>query len=242
MIEVLSLSQKDVRERLLARVRSARKPLLVTGLRHGPYMRPPTEREPFASLERDFGDALDQVLVLDEGKLEGMWRDPLGDLADSLYPDDRERAYAAASGYVLLLHGQPRAVLKKRGEAREDRWFLQEALAAVSPRVSRPDPLQRPGQGRRPAPSFEREPEPEPHRAPPEEPPPPRPAAMDPWKLLGIPPGTPLGEARKAFRALVAQYHPDKVAHLAPEFRQLAETRTRELVAAWEAVERELVK
>lgn len=243
MIEVLSLSQKDVRDRLFARVRSARKPLLVVGLRHGPFMRPPPEREPFASLERDFGDVLDQLVVLDEGSIEGMWRDPLGDLADALYPDDRERAYAAASGYVLLVSGQVRAVVKKRAEPREDRWFLQEALASVSPSVPRPDPARRPGtKGRKapePEPSFEPEPEP-----PREETPRPaaRPAGVDPWKLLGIAPGTPLGEAKKAFRTLIAQYHPDKVAHLAPEFRELAETRTRELLAAWEVVERALSK
>ena len=69
--------------------------------------------------------------------------------------------------------------------------------------------------------------------------PPPGPEAKDPWAVLGIEPGTPKDEARKAFRALIAQYHPDKVAHLAPEFHALAERRTRELLEAWEALERE---
>jgi preprotein translocase subunit Sec63 len=55
--------------------------------------------------------------------------------------------------------------------------------------------------------------------------------------MLGLERGTPLPEARRAFRALIAQYHPDKVAHLAPEFRELAEERTRQLVAAWEQLD-----
>ncbi len=71
-------------------------------------------------------------------------------------------------------------------------------------------------------------------------PPPPRPAARDAWTVLGISRDTPLDEARKAFRALITQYHPDKVAHLAPEFHELAERRTREILDAWEAVERAL--
>jgi DnaJ-domain-containing protein 1 len=57
--------------------------------------------------------------------------------------------------------------------------------------------------------------------------------------VLGIAPGTPKDEARKAFRALIAQYHPDKVAHLAPEFHALAERRTREILEAWAEVERD---
>ena len=65
------------------------------------------------------------------------------------------------------------------------------------------------------------------------------PEATDPWTVLGIARGTPRDEARKAFRALIAQYHPDKVAHLAPEFHALAERKTREILDAWEAVERD---
>ncbi|WP_233611882.1 DnaJ domain-containing protein [Corallococcus sp. AB045] len=57
--------------------------------------------------------------------------------------------------------------------------------------------------------------------------------------MLGIERSTPKDEARKAFRTLIAQYHPDKVAHLAPEFHALAERRTREILDAWEALERD---
>ena len=61
----------------------------------------------------------------------------------------------------------------------------------------------------------------------------------DPWAVLGLVRGAPLDEARKAWKALVVQYHPDKVAHLAPEFRQLAEEKTRQIMTAWEQVQAE---
>ena len=61
----------------------------------------------------------------------------------------------------------------------------------------------------------------------------------DPWALLGVAPGTPLLEVRKAFRALMTQYHPDKVAHLAAEFRALAEQKSRQITEAWERIQAE---
>ncbi|MFP2912182.1 J domain-containing protein, partial [Pyxidicoccus sp. 3LFB2] len=51
-------------------------------------------------------------------------------------------------------------------------------------------------------------------------------------------PGHAAGRGAQGLRALIAQYHPDKVAHLAPEFHELAERRTREILDAWEAIER----
>jgi hypothetical protein len=278
---VLYFSDKQVREALFARVDGTRGLLLVTGVRHGPAMRAPPAREPFATLERLHGDVLTQVLVADEGTVEGMWRDPLGDLGDRLYPGSRDDAYAAASGYLLLEDGRPRAVVRKQGTPAEDLWFLQEALSRLTPRIPPPDPQQRPGR-RRPeaAPRAPRRPASmgssdtgtsDPWsaderssdagargprstgprgpraRAPDDEATPPRGTRVPPpspekdaWVLLGITPDTPLDEARRAFRALVAQYHPDKVAHLAPEFHALAERRTREILAAWEEVERAL--
>jgi hypothetical protein len=49
---------------------------------------------------------------------------------------------------------------------------------------------------------------------------------------LGLPLGASLDEASAAYRSLAAQNHPDKVAHMAPEFRELAERKMRELNAA----------
>ncbi|AKQ69449.1 DnaJ domain protein [Myxococcus hansupus] len=253
---VLFFSDRQVREQLFARVDSTRGLLLVTGVRHGASMRPPEAREPFVSLERLHGDVVSQVLVADEGGADGMWRDPLGDLADRLHPDSRDDAYAAATGYLLLRDGRPCGVVRKQGTPFEDLWFLQEALSRLTPRIPAPDPAQRPGRRRaepaprsppRPAssgpgararPSWDDEATPpRGTRAPP---PPPEPPKKDPWTVLGIAPGTPVDEARRTFRTLISQYHPDKVAHLAPEFHALAELRTREILDAWEAVEREL--
>ncbi len=249
---VLFFSDRQVREALFARVDGTRGLLLVTGVRHGPAMRPPEAREPFATLERLHGDVLTQVLVADEGTPDGMWRDPLGDLGDRLHPASRDDAYAAATGYLLLEGGRPRAVVRKHGTPTEDLWFLQEALSRLTPRVPPPDPARRPGQRRpEPAPRAPRRPAstrawddeatpPRGTRVPPPPPPPPPSAPKDAWTLLGITPDTSLDEARRAFRALIARYHPDKVAHLAPEFHELAERRTRELLDAWAEVERVL--
>jgi hypothetical protein len=60
----------------------------------------------------------------------------------------------------------------------------------------------------------------------------------DPFATLGIRPTATEAEVRKAFLALIVQYHPDKVAHLAPEFRLLAESRSRELTEAYELAQR----
>jgi hypothetical protein len=235
VLDVLSFSDRDVKRKLLARVGAARRPLLVTAVRQTKHMSPVERREPFASLERELGDLLEMVVVADEGTVEGMWRDPVGDLADALFPGDRRRAYAAASGYLLLQGGEVLATVKKRG-AKEDAWFLQEALARAVAGVPPPAASARPGQRRRA--SVEEEPDAGPERSPP--PARRRPPPADPWAVLGLSRGASLADAKKAFRALVTQYHPDKVAHLAPEFRELAELRTRQILAAWEAVRAEL--
>jgi hypothetical protein len=220
VLEVLYFSDRDVKRKLFERVGASKGLLLVTATRHGRLMKEVAAREPFAALERAHGGVLRQVVVADEGTVEGMWRDPLGDLADALYSDDRAAAYAAASGYVLFEDGQVAAVVKKHGSARDDGWFLQEALARLDARIPKPDPRRRPDRRKRPPPRRSQEPRSEP----------------DPWQMLGVEPGTPLSEARRSFRTLIAQYHPDKVAHLAPEFRELAEERTRQLTAAWEQI------
>jgi hypothetical protein len=218
VLEVLYFSDRHVKRKLFERVGGAKGLLLVTATRHSKLMKEVAEREPFASLEREHGGLLHQVIVADEGTVEGMWRDPVGDLADALYPEDRPGGYAAASGYVLFEDGEVVAVVKKHGSVRDDGWFLREELARLDARIPRPDPRRRPERRKR-----------APRTVPAEH-------AEDPWRMLGVEPGTPLADARRSFRALIAQYHPDKVAHLAPEFRELAEERTRQLIAAWEQI------
>lgn len=249
MVHVLFFSDRQVRDKLFSLVDGTKGLLLVTGVRHGPTMRPPEEREPFDTLEASFGHALTQVIVADEGTVEGMWRDPLGDLGEKLYPRSKQDAYAAANGFLILENGRPRAVLRKRGVPREELWFIQEALSQLTSRIPAPDPARKPGPRREAAPKASHQP---PGGTPPprgshaysEPPPPPTPPpsapTRDPWTVLGLAPGTPKDEAKRAFRALVTQYHPDKVAHMAPEFQELAERRTREILEAWAEVEKAL--
>ncbi len=65
-------------------------------------------------------------------------------------------------------------------------------------------------------------------------------AAPDPWQVLGVPPGTPLDQARAAWRALVRETHPDRAMArgLPPEAVKLAERRLIALNRAWDEVSR----
>ena len=42
---------------------------------------------------------------------------------------------------------------------------------------------------------------------------------------------------RAGYRRLIAQYHPDKVAHLGVELRRVAEAQTKRLIAAFNVIE-----
>lgn len=234
MIEVLFFSDPDVKRKLFDRVRGARRPLLVAQVRHEPGGRDPARREPFATLERALRARVDIVLVADEGRPESMWRDPVGDLAEALFPEERDAAYVALNGYLVLLPGggaRPLGVtpssVKRQGAVAADILVLQARLAQVAdgvPARAPEDDEVTPARSRRTA-------------APPPPAPPAEPAMVDPWQVLGVAPGTPLPVVKKAFHALIAQYHPDKVSHLALEFRELAEKRTRALLEAWQRIE-----
>ncbi|OQX62341.1 MAG: hypothetical protein B5M55_08000 [Desulfococcus sp. 4484_242] len=56
----------------------------------------------------------------------------------------------------------------------------------------------------------------------------------DAYTVLGVSPGASAREIREAYRCLANQYHPDKVAHLGKEFRELAEIRFKEIQAAYQ--------
>ena len=204
----LLLSDKQVKLKLLDRVNQARHPLVVTMVREGDRPQPLENREPFASLERVLGAGVELVVVVDEGTPEGMWRDPVGDLAELLYPEDRSMQGLAAQAYFLVEARRPLGVVRRQASTREDVDLILKALR------QRPNPTSPRGPPTRAA-SFGQE---------------------DPYVTLGVPDGAPLEEVRKAFRQLMAQYHPDKVAHLAPEFQTLAEKRTRQISAAWEKI------
>lgn len=60
-----------------------------------------------------------------------------------------------------------------------------------------------------------------------------------PFEVLNVPSSANREEIRRAYQALLMQYHPDKVATLGPELRTLAEQRTQELNAAYAELERQ---
>ncbi len=57
-----------------------------------------------------------------------------------------------------------------------------------------------------------------------------------PYEVLGIEPGASRTEIRRAYQKKMQKYHPDRVANAADELRDLAEQRSKELNAAYEAL------
>jgi hypothetical protein len=73
-------------------------------------------------------------------------------------------------------------------------------------------------------------------------PPPPgstTPDAADPYVVLGVARSATNDTIETAYRRLMSEYHPDRVATAAPEIRALAETRARDLNQAYDAIKRE---
>ncbi len=62
--------------------------------------------------------------------------------------------------------------------------------------------------------------------------------ARSPYDVLGVRSGASEDEITSAYRQLVQQYHPDRVADMAPEFREVAERRMKEINAAYEELKR----
>ncbi|MCW0200248.1 MAG: DnaJ domain-containing protein [Rhodanobacter thiooxydans] len=52
--------------------------------------------------------------------------------------------------------------------------------------------------------------------------------------MLGVAESASLGDIERAYRQQISQYHPDKVARLGEDLRQLAERRSREINAAYD--------
>ena len=72
-------------------------------------------------------------------------------------------------------------------------------------------------------------------------PPPPPPAAdvPDPYAALGVDSSATDDAVEMAYRRLMSEYHPDRVATAAPEIRALAERRARELNQAYDEIKRQ---
>ena len=60
----------------------------------------------------------------------------------------------------------------------------------------------------------------------------------DPYVILGVDRRASQEEIKKAYRRLVARYHPDKVSHLGDEFKELAEKRFKEIQRAYQDLKR----
>ena len=56
----------------------------------------------------------------------------------------------------------------------------------------------------------------------------------DPYSVLGVGRDATTEQIKQAYRQLANQYHPDKVLHLGDEFRELAETRFKEIQEAYQ--------
>lgn len=63
------------------------------------------------------------------------------------------------------------------------------------------------------------------------------PKVLDAFKCLDLTPTYDLPAARSAYRALIRQYHPDRVADLGPDLKRVAEQKTKQIVAAFRDIE-----
>jgi hypothetical protein len=66
--------------------------------------------------------------------------------------------------------------------------------------------------------------------------PPVQPPSEPHWtRVLELPPDASLEQIRDAYRRLISQYHPDKVASLGRELQELAEAKSKDIALAYQA-------
>lgn len=66
-----------------------------------------------------------------------------------------------------------------------------------------------------------------------------RPRRYDPYKVLGLTADASEAEIDRAYRRLITQYHPDRLAGAAEDLREQAETKAREINAAYDAIRKQ---
>ena len=69
-------------------------------------------------------------------------------------------------------------------------------------------------------------------------PPPPPVPDDDPYRALEVDPAASDADIEAAYRRLIAQYHPDRVANAAPEILALAEARARDINRAFDRIQK----
>ena len=62
-----------------------------------------------------------------------------------------------------------------------------------------------------------------------------------PYEVLSISPNATQEQIRKAYKSLAVKYHPDKTAHLGPEFQKLADKKMKEINEAYERLSQSVV-
>lgn len=62
------------------------------------------------------------------------------------------------------------------------------------------------------------------------------PAVANPYDVLGVPQGADEATCKQAYRNLIKAYHPDKFAHLGPDFEATAREKTEAVIAAYNQV------
>jgi len=61
-------------------------------------------------------------------------------------------------------------------------------------------------------------------------------SSKSPYEILGIGVRASREEIRIAYRKMASLYHPDKVVHLAPEFREMADRKMKEINTAYGSI------
>lgn len=178
----------------------------------------------------------------------GLARDLPGSRLAGVLGDRRDRAYREHDAECPRCWAYARACLEcgvdltrqpHRFRCKHNAHKWRGLLRKRSPPLAhearhRPAPLETPPPRRatlEPAP-----PRPPPRAQPPPSRPKPAPAPPkpSPHAVLGVAPTATVSEIRAAYREKAKEYHPDRVATLAPEFKRMAEQRMRDINAAYE--------